>query len=48
MHHSNREALNFCLHLSDFEFLRSEIKKGDVLLEFSSVKWVLYEDHTLY
>ena len=23
-------------------------KKGDVLLEFSSVKWVLNEDHTLY
>ena len=23
-------------------------KKGDVLLEFSSVKWVLSEDHTLY
>ena len=22
--------------------------KGDVLLEFSSVKWVLNEDHTLY
>ena len=24
------------------------MKKGDVLLEFSSVKWVLNEDHTLY
>ena len=24
------------------------IYKGDVLLEFSSVKWVLNEDHTLY
>ena len=24
------------------------LKKGDVLLEFSSVKWVLNEDHTLY
>ena len=23
-------------------------KKGDVLLEFSPVKWVLNEDHTLY
>ena len=23
-------------------------KKGDVLLEFSSVKWVLNEDHSLY
>ena len=25
-----------------------KINKGDVLLEFSSVKWVLNEDHTLY
>ena len=23
-------------------------QKGDVLLEFSSVKWVLNDDHTLY
>ena len=33
--------------LNRFEIKRIEYK-GDVLLEFSSVKWVLNEDHTLY
>ena len=35
---------------TDFQFLEHKIciNKGDVLLEFSSVKWVLNEDHTLY
>ena len=28
--------------------IKNFIKKGDVLLEFSSVKWVLNEDHTIY
>ena len=28
--------------------IRIYAKKGDVLLEFSSVKWDLNEDHTLY
>ena len=32
---------------ANFTFYRG-IDKGDVLLEFSSVKWVLNEDHTLY
>ena len=31
-----------------FVFQKDKEIKGDVLLEFSSVKWVLNEDHTLY
>ena len=31
-----------------FFLYNSVLNKGDVLLEFSSVKWVLNEDHTLY
>ena len=27
---------------------KNKTYKGDVLLEFSSVKWVLNEDHSLY
>ena len=27
---------------------RNFLEKGDILLEFSSVKWDLNEDHTLY
>ena len=35
-----------CKH--DWISKKMTLKKGDVLLEFSSVKWVLNEDHSFY
>ena len=44
----NITCTDYMLHELNFFCKFTHCKKGDVLLEFSSVKWVLNEDYSFY